>query len=263
METYGYIYLTTNLTNNKRYIGQHNHSDWDYSYYGSGELLKRAIKKYGIENFTCFPLMWAWNKEELNKLEIEYIEHYKPEYNIAPGGYGGCGKLSDEHKRKIGKAHKGKIVSEETKIKMGEGQKGNKHCLGRILSEETKQKIGKGNKGKILSGETKQKISDFNRGKIISEEQKKKIIESNKRRIYSEETKKKMSESLKGNIPWNKGKTNCYSEETKMKMSEARKNISDETRKRMREARNGIVFTEEHKKNLSEAQKRRWQNKSK
>ena len=41
----------------------------------------------------------------------------------------------------------------------------------------------------------------------------------------SEETKKKISETLKGNIPWNKGKTNIYSEETKKKISESKKGI--------------------------------------
>lgn len=37
----------------------------------------------------------------------------------------------------------------------------------------------------------------------------------------TEETKKKISKTLKGNIPWNKGKTNIYSEESKRKNSEA------------------------------------------
>jgi len=43
------IYKTTNLINGKIYIGQsfkHN-----CKYLGSGIFLKRAIKKYGIENF--------------------------------------------------------------------------------------------------------------------------------------------------------------------------------------------------------------------
>jgi hypothetical protein len=54
METIGYIYITTNKLNGKRYIGQHQSKDWDYKYFGSGIYLKRAIKKYGLENFTCF-----------------------------------------------------------------------------------------------------------------------------------------------------------------------------------------------------------------
>ncbi len=45
------------------------------------------------------------------------------------------------------------------------------------------------------------------------------------------------------------------SEETKIKMSEAKKNISEETKKRMCKAQKGKTFSEEHRKKLSEAKK--------
>ena len=41
------IYQTTNLINNKIYIGKHQTSDLDDGYLGSGKLLLQAIKKYG------------------------------------------------------------------------------------------------------------------------------------------------------------------------------------------------------------------------
>ena len=44
-----YIYRTTNLINGKTYIGQHKRRPGRY--FGSGLLLKNAIKKYGKENF--------------------------------------------------------------------------------------------------------------------------------------------------------------------------------------------------------------------
>jgi len=44
------IYKTTNHINDKFYIGQHNGNN--PLYLGSGKVLKRAIKKYGKENFT-------------------------------------------------------------------------------------------------------------------------------------------------------------------------------------------------------------------
>lgn len=60
----------------------------------------------------------------------------------------------------------------------------------------------------------------------ISKEKNRKshIGEKNHRygKTNSEESKRKTSESNKGNIPWNKGKTNIYSNETLEKMREAR-----------------------------------------
>ena len=47
----GYIYLTTNLVNNKKYIGQHRSSTFDPSYLGSGTLFVKALKKYGKKKF--------------------------------------------------------------------------------------------------------------------------------------------------------------------------------------------------------------------
>ena len=47
----------------------------------------------------------------------------------------------------------------------------------------------------------------------------------NKEKSHSEETKRKISEAMKGQIPWNKGKTGLpkHSEEHKRKISEAQK----------------------------------------
>ena len=45
---YGYIYITTNLINNKIYIGQHKSKNYDKKYLGSGLLLKRAQKNMEV-----------------------------------------------------------------------------------------------------------------------------------------------------------------------------------------------------------------------
>ena len=66
---------------------------------------------------------------------------------------------------------------------------------------------------------------------------------------HLEETKKKISETLKGNIPWNKGKTNIYSEEWRKKQRDAHKGKapwnkgkqwSEECKQKMSETKKGI-----------------------
>lgn len=85
------------------------------------------------------------------------------------------------------------------------------------MSEETKHKISEANKGKKrqpFSEETKRKLSEVNKGKIISEEQKGKISAAMKGKHTSPNT-----EFKKGQEAWNKGKK--HSEETRQKMKEA------------------------------------------
>lgn len=90
-----YIYMTTNLINNKKYIGQHKGSIKD-NYLGSGILLKKAIEKYGEENFKKEILCQCSTREEADKKEKEYISLYnavnnKDFYNLAEGGSKGDG----------------------------------------------------------------------------------------------------------------------------------------------------------------------------
>ena len=48
----GIIYKTTNLVNGKIYIGKARQKrTLDERYFGSGILLKKAVKKHGKENF--------------------------------------------------------------------------------------------------------------------------------------------------------------------------------------------------------------------
>lgn len=85
------VYKTTNIINGKYYIGVHNSSrSW---YKGSGSALKKAIKKYGLHNFT---------RETLYEFELEADAYLKEEeivnrdlisdpncYNLRLGGLGG------------------------------------------------------------------------------------------------------------------------------------------------------------------------------
>ena len=74
---FGYIYKTTNLINNKIYIGQHKSEKFEPNkYIGSGVVLLKAINKYGFENFKCELLKECLSREEMNKEESFYINKY-------------------------------------------------------------------------------------------------------------------------------------------------------------------------------------------
>lgn len=95
-DMYGFVYITTNHINGKKYIGQKRYdkaNKWK-SYLGSGIHLKRAISKYGSENFSKEIIEDCKTKECLDEREKYWIEHYNAVksdefYNIASGGDGG------------------------------------------------------------------------------------------------------------------------------------------------------------------------------
>lgn len=68
------LYRITNLVNGKMYIGQHITSDLDDGYMGSGILISRAIKKYGVDNFRKEWLMFCEDEDELNYMERVFVD---------------------------------------------------------------------------------------------------------------------------------------------------------------------------------------------
>ena len=80
-----YIYEITNKVNGKTYIGQH--LDRGDKYFGSGNMIKAAIKKYGLENFEKRILKDdIQSQKDADYYELFYIKeaksHGKAEYNI-------------------------------------------------------------------------------------------------------------------------------------------------------------------------------------
>lgn len=149
-EPHGFIYITTNINNGKRYIGQRIFSNGWKTYLGSGVMLKNAIKKYGRESFIRDIVAVAYSEDELNELEIEWINNYNAVesddfYNIASGG-------------KSGNAFAGKSEKEMNVIKdkLSKARKGeNNYNYGNTLSQEHKDKISKSMKGENNYGSIK------------------------------------------------------------------------------------------------------------
>ena len=143
-----YVYQTTNLKNGKIYIGVHR-GEINDNYIGSGPRLLRSVKKYGKENFKKLVLKVFLTIEEAYTAEAEIVNaeflKRKDVYNDQLGGFGGY-IHSDETKRKISEARKGKPA----------WNKGKKR---KPYSAEHKRKISEGHKGKKLSESRRKNIS--------------------------------------------------------------------------------------------------------
>ena len=207
-EPYGFVYITTNLINGKKYIGRckmqtTRPNAWKY-YLGSGVILENAIKKYGRENFSKNIISFAYSEEELNKQEIELIEFFNATvddnyYNISGGQYNSPWMgLTEEQKQQCREKMKehnfwnnaSAQEIEERKHKMSEQVTGvNNPFYNHAHSEETKQKISSANKGKTTGGKNvsywKNKTGEDHcmYGYKFSDNSKKKMSDSAKERI--------------------------------------------------------------------------------
>lgn len=98
---YYLVYKTTNLVNGKIYIGKHETDNLDDGYLGSGILIRRAIEKYGKENFKREILFECSTREEMNAKEAELVneEFLKRDdiYNLKQGGEGGWDYLNNSN----------------------------------------------------------------------------------------------------------------------------------------------------------------------
>lgn len=215
---YGYIYLTTNLVNGMRQIGQHSSPVFDKQYYGSGKLIKQALKKYGTENFKCEVIEQCYSFEELNQKEIFWIDFYHADsdinfYNIAYGGSNSKYCLRGENHPWYNKKHSAESIKKMSESKCGE----NNPMYGKHHTEETKRKIGNAQIGeknhmfgkhqdaywfnKSRSEETKNKISNSRiKNKIASEEN-----NHFYGKHHTQEARSKISEAQSGRIYVNNG----------------------------------------------------------
>ena len=70
---FNYFYKITNNLNGNFYYGIHSTNNIDDGYMGSGLKLKRAFKKYGIENFSKEILKFFDTREELTDYEADVV----------------------------------------------------------------------------------------------------------------------------------------------------------------------------------------------
>lgn len=153
------VYKTTNKINGKFYIGCHKTEDLDDEYMGSGTILKRAFKKYGIKNFEKQILHVFDSAEEMFQKEKELVYIGEETYNIKEGGSGGWDYINKFNLRPTknqqienGKKGYAIVMAKYSKEYMDQRRKenakaaskknfGNKYWLGKKHKKDTKQKM--------------------------------------------------------------------------------------------------------------------------
>lgn len=152
------IYRITNIINKKTYIGMHKTNRLNDNYMGSGKLLKKAIQKYGIENFKKEILHVFDSYNDMVEKEEEILNEdfvlRSDNYNISLGGIGGSGpgSLNPMYGKK--QTPRQKKVARQTRINLNKkiiAERVEKHgnpwgeyrCdwTGRKHSNETKSKM--------------------------------------------------------------------------------------------------------------------------
>ena len=128
------VYIHINKTNGKRYYGitkQEPKKRWQNGKkYGNNDHFTNAINYYGWDNFDHIVIARGLTEEEAKRLEIELIRELDTTnrdkgYNITKGGEGTNGyKHTEETRKNISEAMKGKTLSEETRKKLSESHKG-------------------------------------------------------------------------------------------------------------------------------------------
>jgi hypothetical protein len=172
---YHYIYKTTNVINNKYYIGMHSTSNLNDGYIGSGKRLWNSINYHGKENHVCEILEYCDNRRELIEREIEVVnEQLLLEnlcMNLALGGSSGYDYINREGiNNKVnqyqlgGKANglrlENDIEYRETFIKRISKKMEENHRLGKIKTGKDAYDWS----GKKHTDETKLKMSESSKG---------------------------------------------------------------------------------------------------
>lgn len=72
----GYIFITENLTNNKKFIGKNLSVIFDANYYGDNEDLLNDVVKYGRNNFKVTMLSACEDPRAVEAVYGAYVSEY-------------------------------------------------------------------------------------------------------------------------------------------------------------------------------------------
>ena len=95
-----YLYQITNKVNGKIYVGVHKTRRLDDGYMGSGKVVRSAVMKHGIENFTKVILETFDTSEAMYAREAEIVTDAflarDDVYNLRRGGFGGFDHINKD-----------------------------------------------------------------------------------------------------------------------------------------------------------------------
>lgn len=170
--------------------------------YHKNDYFRRAIAKYGWDNFEHEILYEGLTQKEAEQKEIELITKYNSAnpsfgYNLDNGG-SYAGKHSEQTREKIRNTLTGRKLPEDIKKHISEGhkryfQENGHHCAGKKLSEDHKNKISEGLKKYYseheytnnFSGENnpmygKHHSEESNRKNMLNQPNRKMVVQLNK-----------------------------------------------------------------------------------
>lgn len=200
--THYLLYKITNLVNGKTYIGKHVTKDIEDNYWGSGSLIKKAIQKYGLENFKFEVLIDLKNEEELDLLEQAVVNEdfvSRPDtYNMKVGGDGGWAPMPGEKNPMYGHSVKEYMTEEEiskwraniSKATSGE----NNPMYGYQWSDEQRAQMSVSVTEAMQDSKVRAHISEVRKAQCATMSE-----EERKRRA------KPMSDAVRGSRWWNNG----------------------------------------------------------
>ena len=193
-----YVYKMTNLLNGKIYVGLST-VDTPYNkrnYYGSGHLIKRAIKKHGKKAFKKEIVFETNDLEELKNYEKDMIYELQTNnemYNIAEGGQTG-------HWMKFKSEEEIKSIREKIRQSLLEYYKENDSST-KGMKFDYGPRISEALRGRKQPRDLVERRNKSNTGKRRTKEQKENISSAIKEAYkdgFSKEHKAKISKALTG-----------------------------------------------------------------
>jgi len=189
------IYKIESILTEKFYIGsatyfcprraQHSHHLKKGTH--NNPKLQHHVNKYGYDDLLFSFIEKDLTDEELIPREQHYIDVLNPWFNIH--------KIAQSPKGL-------KRTPEQIQNMVNGRLAKSGYPKGRFVSEETRKKLGDAHRGKKLSPEHIQLIKKRNTGVVPSAETREKIRLASTGRLHSDESRKKMSEAAIGNKNW-------------------------------------------------------------